>query len=163
MIYQIVTLEGINPWDIDINKLADSFLKYIQELKLLDFRIPAKVVVVAALLLRLKADTLFPREGEQHYQPESSNNLDEFMQLRARLAGLNLSPPMERMPKRAVTLEELVGALRKAMRVQEKKDIKKKTLGRRLTRDINLEEEDIEVRISRLMNSIDGFLESLKQ
>ena len=163
MIYQIVTLEGINPWDIDIEKLTDSFLKYIEDLKLVDFRIPAKVVVVAALLLKLKAESLFPRSNvPQEFQVETPSNLDEFLQLRMKLSGLNLSPPMERLPKRAVTLEELVNALRKAIKVNEKKDTRKRTLGRRIANNINLEEEDIETRINRLMNEIDGFLSKLK-
>lgn len=164
MIYQIVTLEGIDPWDIDIGKLTDSFLKYIEELKLIDFRIPAKVVVVAALLLKLKAERLFPREdGEGEFRPEAPSNLDEFMQLRMKLAGLNLSPPVERTPKRAVTLDELVNALRKAVKVQERKDTRKRTLGRRIARNINMEEEDIEVRIKRLMDDIDVLMQRLKK
>ncbi len=162
MISQIITIEGINPWDIDIAKLSDSFLKYIEGLKLLDFRIPAKVVVVAVLLLKLKAESLFPREQEQNLQVEQPNNLDEFMQLRMKLATLNLSPPMERLPKRAVTLDELVVALRKAMKTLEKKEVRKKTLGRRIASNINLDEEDIEVRIKRLMDEIDGFVKKLK-
>ena len=164
MIYQIVTLEGINPWDIDIGRLSDSFLKYIEDLKLIDFRIPAKVVVVAAMLLKLKAESIFPKDDvQQSLQVDATSNLDEFMQLKMKLAGINLSPPMERMPKRAVTLDELVNALRKALKVTERKEVRKKTLGRRIASNINLEEEDIEVRIKRLMDEIDVFVGKLKE
>ncbi len=164
MIYQIITLEGINPWEIDIGKLSDSFLKYIEGLKILDFRIPAKVVLLSVLLLKLKAESIFPKQNEQQsFQVDPPSNLDEFMQLRMKLSNLNLSPPMERLPKRAVTLEELVNALRKAMKVEEKKDVRKKTLGRRIVSNINMEEEDIEVRINRLMDDISGFIDKLKE
>ena len=29
IIYHIVSLEGMNPWDVDICKLTNSFIKYI--------------------------------------------------------------------------------------------------------------------------------------
>jgi chromatin segregation and condensation protein Rec8/ScpA/Scc1 (kleisin family) len=63
--------------------------------------------------------------------------------------------------KRKVTLEELVDALNKAMRVEEKKEKVKRILGRRLRNEIG-EEEDIEIRINELMSEIDGLLFKLK-
>src|SRR4030042_2668073 len=58
VIYYIVSLENINPWDVDLVKLTESFLRFIKNIEELDFRIPAKVIFVAAILLRLKSDTL---------------------------------------------------------------------------------------------------------
>ena len=43
LIYNIVSYEGLDPWDIDIIELTNSFLKYIEGMETLDFRIPAKV------------------------------------------------------------------------------------------------------------------------
>jgi len=81
--------------------------------------------------------------------------------IKEELSKMNLKPPMERHVKRKVTLDELVNALKKAMKVKDKKERVKRTLGRRLRREIG-EEEDIELRIGKLMSSIDGLLLKLK-
>ena len=41
VIYKIIAWEGLDPWDLDIKELSDSFVKYIEKLKELDFKIPA--------------------------------------------------------------------------------------------------------------------------
>jgi len=162
LIYHIVSYEGLDPWDIDIIKLTNSFLEYIEGLRVLDFRIPAKVVLVAAILLRLKSDVLSPIRAEDvDYFPEEGITEDQYEYLREELSKLNLKPPMERHIKRKVTLDELVNALRKATKVQEKKERIRRVLGRRLKQEIG-EEIDIEIRIKELMFEIDGLLTKLK-
>ncbi|MBS3052639.1 MAG: segregation/condensation protein A [Candidatus Aenigmarchaeota archaeon] len=161
IIYHIVSLEGMNPWDVDIGKLTDSFMKYIENLELIDFRIPAKVVLVAAILLKLKSDTLYSLESEKENQLEEQLKSEDFAEIKMKLAQLKLSPPVERHATRSVTLDELVNALRKAMKIKEKKEVKHKVLGKRIAKEINFEEEDIEVRINKLMSEIDDFLGKL--
>jgi len=162
MIYSIVNLENLDPWDIDITKLTDSFLKYIEKLKLLDFRIPAKVVVVAAILLKLKCEIFSPFEkstGSGFYGQEFD---EELARLKEQTANLDLQSPIKRRPKRKVTLDELVDALSKAMRVKEKKETIRNRLGRKLRNNLATDEIDIEIRINNLMSEIDSFLLKLK-
>jgi len=162
LIYNIVSYEGMDPWDVDIIKLADSFLKYIEDFKTLDFRIPAKVVLVAAILLKLKSEALSPMKVEEmQYFPESGLTVDEFNQIREELSKLSLKLPIERHVKRKVTLDELIDALNKAMKVEVKKERIKRVLGKRIKAEIG-EEEDIEVRINDLMSEIDGLLLKLQ-
>ena len=162
LIYNIVSYEDMNPWDIDIVKLTDSFIKYIENLKFLDFRIPAKVVLVAAILLKLKSNILSPLKVEEsEFFPKGQELSPEFLQIRQDLEKLELKPPIERYVKRKVTLDELVDALKKAMKVEHKKERIKRTLGRRIRREIG-DEVDIEIRIKQLMSSIDGLLLKLK-
>ena len=162
LIYNIVSYEGMDPWDVDIIKLADSFLKYIEDFKTLDFRIPAKVVLVAAILLKLKSEGLSPMKVEEmQYFPESGLTVDEFNQIREELSKLSLKLPIERHVKRKVTLDELIDALNKAMKVEVKKERIKRVLGKRIKAEIG-EEEDIEVRINDLMSEIDGLLLKLQ-
>jgi len=162
LIYNIVSYEGLDPWDIDIIKLTDSFLKYIEGMKTLDFRIPAKVVLVAAILLKLKSDILSPLkvEGTEYY-PVSMKMLDEYEQIKLELENMELKPPMERRVKRKVTIDELIDALRKAMKVKQKKERIRRKLGKRIRAEIG-EEEDIELRIKNLMSDIDLLLSKLK-
>jgi len=160
IIYHIVSYENLDPWDIDIVKLADSFMKYIRKLKMLDFRIPAKVILVAAILLKLKSDTLSPFKSEEvEYTSEVSFN--EYEELREKLSQIKLSPSIQRRVKRKVTLEELVDALKKAMKVKKKKERLRKLLDKRIAEEITIE-EDIESRIEKLLLKIDSLIVKLK-
>lgn len=161
IIYHIVSFEKIDPWDVNIIKLTNSFLEYIKDLKVLDFRIPAKVVLVAAILLKLKSEVLSTMKEREEYLPEEEA-IDEFEMIRGQISEIEFRPVVQRHVKRKVTLDELVGALRKAMRVEEKKEETKRVLGRRLRKEIDIEEIDIEERISKLMLSIDSLLMKLK-
>jgi segregation and condensation protein A len=162
VIYNIVSIEGLDPWDIDIVKLADSFLKYIESIKMLDFRIPAKIVFVAAVLLKLKTDSLFPQEKEEEIALPQINE-DELKVFKEKLEQIKLSPPLERMPARAVTLDELIEALRKAMRVKERKEYKRHALGKKVVNNIDVSEEDIEKRIERLLKEIEDLSKMLNK
>jgi segregation and condensation protein A len=162
VIYNIVSIEGLDPWDIDIVKLADSFLKYIETVKMLDFRIPAKIVFVAAILLKLKVDSLFPQEKEEEMTlPDVSE--EEFKAFKERLEQIKLSPPLERMPSRPVTLDELIEALRKAMKVKERKEYRRHMLGKKIANNIDVSEEDIEKRIERLLKEIEDLCKLLNR
>ncbi|MFH8080460.1 MAG: ScpA family protein [Candidatus Aenigmatarchaeota archaeon] len=163
VIYNIVSIEGLDPWDIDIVKLADSFLKYIETVKMLDFRIPAKIIFVAAILLKLKIETLFPKEEEDEMIQIAQTFDEELEILKEKLQQIKIPAPVERMPTRPVTLEELIDALRKAMRVKERKDRRKHVLGKRIAENILLNEEDIEKRINNLLKEIEDLTRLLNK
>ncbi|MEM5793724.1 MAG: segregation/condensation protein A [Candidatus Aenigmatarchaeota archaeon] len=158
VIYHIVSIENLNPWDIDLVKLADSFLRYIQKIQELDFRIPAKIVFVAAVLLRLKADYLSLFEEEETV--EEVAKAQPFVDLGIDPNLVQLGLPMKRIPKRQVTLEELINALRKALAVRERK-IQRRVMWRaRIQAQIS--EEDITKKINHVMNEIDELMQKLK-
>jgi len=161
IIYQIVSFENLDPWDIDIIKLTDSFLKYIEKMKILDFRIPAKIVVVAAILLRLKCEIFSPFERTISSTSLNQEIDDEILRLKEETENLELKNPIKRRPKRKVTLDELVDALKKAVKVQEKKETTKNKLRSKIGRHLASDEVDIEVRINNLMFEIDGLLGKL--
>jgi len=161
LIHRIVTLEGLDPWDVDLKKLTDSFLKYTKKMTILDFRIPAKVVLVAAILLKLKSEILQPTrriESSEFFLGNSDLGTANFDDIKKRLSQWQLKPVIEPTIKRKVTLDELVEALRKAVKVEEKKEEKKQKLGRRIRKEIDVKEEDIEKRINDLMFEINSFL-----
>ncbi len=164
LIDHIVTMEGLDPWDVDLIKLTNSFLKYIEGMEMLDFRIPAKVVVVAAILLKLKTEIVWPTIRQQltEYSFEDlQDDLTSYEEIKQRLQQMTLEPGPIRIVKRKVTLDELLGALQKAVKIEERRETKKKKLGRRIGREIDLTEEDIEKRINVLMFEIDSFLVQL--
>lgn len=160
VLYHIVSIENLDPWNIDLVKLTESFLKYLNSLKEFDFRVPAKIIFVAAVLLRLKADYLSIFEEEE--------TIEEIAQQQKPFEGLGIDPnliqlglPMRRMPKRQVTLEELIFALRKAVTVREKKEVRRQIWKERLEAQIT--EEDITVRIEEIMKKIDELTKKLNK
>jgi len=146
IIYFIVSKEKLDPWNVDLIKLTDSFIRFIKEAKELDFRIPAKVVFVATLLLRLKSEYLFEGEKEEEIEKEEIFKVDFEIG--------KLALPLKRFPKRQVTLEELIKALRKALEVKEKKEIRRRMYDRRGF-ELQFEEEDISLRLERLLKEIE--------
>jgi segregation and condensation protein A len=157
VLYYIVSLENINPWDVDLVKLTGSFIKFIKNLEEVDFRIPAKVIFVAAILLRLKSDYLSMFEEEE----ETEDILKEqkpFAELGIDPNLVQLGYPMKRVPKRQVTLDELVIALRKALDVKEKRT-ERTQIARRQLEDIA--QEDVTKKIEATMKEIEDILEKM--
>ncbi|MEM5828198.1 MAG: segregation/condensation protein A [Candidatus Aenigmatarchaeota archaeon] len=156
LIYYIVEFENLNPYDIDLVKLCDKFLEYINKAKELDFRIPAKVLYIAIFLLKLKVDLLFPQE--QEIQEE----IREILELpKIDISNLELSLPIKRLPISQITLEELIDSLRKVLSLKEKKE-KRRILRKEIEDRLKnyFEEIDIEKIIQQVYEKIESLLKS---
>jgi segregation and condensation protein A len=156
IIYYVVNVENLDPWNIDLVKLTNGFLKFLHEAKELDFRIPAKIVFVAAILLRLKSNylSIFEEEEPEENLEQKPMIYEEPPEL------LALGIPLKRVPKRQITLEELINALRKAFAVKERKEARRERLKKELQARI-VEEEDIEKRLEKIMMEIDKLIKEL--
>jgi len=160
VIIKIIAEEQMDPWSIDIIKLANAFLSYLQKIEELDLRIPARFILIAAILLRMKSDVLTEKE-EKILIPESEKEVDETLRVLASLPPLQ--PPLKRIPLRNVSLEELLSALRKAYEVQERRTERKLRIRRAV--DVVLpagEVEDITERINSLLNQINSALSEVE-
>lgn len=107
----------IDPWDIDIVKITDKFLEYIESLERRDLRIPARTLLYASILLRMKSESV---DGLQENEPEIEFLPDEidFQHVEDCLLP---QPPIRRHTRRPVTLEELIVELKKAEMVGRRK------------------------------------------
>ncbi len=159
VIYYIVSLENLNPWDVDLVKLTESFLRFIKTVEEIDFRIPAKVVFVAAILLRLKADYLSIFE-EEKMEEDILKEQKPFAELGIDPNLVQLGYPMKRVPKRQVTLDELITALRKALAVREKRT-ERVRIARQQLADIGEREEDITERTEAILKEVGELMKKL--
>jgi len=159
VIYHIVSIENLDPWNINLIKLTTSFIDYINRIEDLDFRIPAKIVFVAAILLRLKADYLSIFEEEETFEEAAKEK--PFVDLGIDPKLIKLGVPMKRAPKRQVTLDELITALRKALTVRERRSERKRLWRVRL--QAGIAEEDITKKIDDMMKEIDEQMKKSKQ
>ena len=152
IIYFIVSKEKLDPWNIDLVKLTRSFVQFLRQASELDFRIPAKVVFVAALLLRLKAEYLAIFEEEEEKIKEEKIEKVEIPEIEFAL-------PIKRFPKRQVTLDELIKALRKALEIKERKEKRKRLIFQQLAGEIVIS-EDISIKMNKLLEEIKKLMEN---
>ena len=61
IIYDLINTEQLDPWNIDIGALSGGFLLKIQEYEEMDFFVSSKVLLAAALLLRIKSELILSR------------------------------------------------------------------------------------------------------
>jgi segregation and condensation protein A len=140
IIYDLIRTEQLNPWDIDLAILANKYLETIQRLEELEegnFHVSSKVLLAAAILLRMKSEILH----------ENIKDIDEILfeskkKLRDELAknpqiitideeDIPLIMPRTPLPRaRKVTLQELMGALDKAINTEHRRIKKNFSLNR---------------------------------
>ena len=65
----------IDPWDIDVGKLVEEYIKTLKELEKFDIRHSADVVLVGGILLRMKSQILYERCAST---PEEDNIEDDL-------------------------------------------------------------------------------------
>jgi len=165
IIYDLINTEQLDPWDIDITILTESYLIKIQKLEEADFFVSSKVLLAAALLLRIKSEILlnkyiksideilFGKKEEKKYSLERIELEDEIPELIPR-------SPIPRMRK--VTLKELIEALNKAI-VTENRRIKKEIVNTNALREvgISLPEKKINIK-DKIREVYNKILEHLK-
>jgi len=148
LVYEMIRTGKVDPWDIDVSVFAQEYLKMIDKLKELNFRISGKVVLTAAILLRMKTNRLGLQEflgliaepeediveesGLEDFEPsEMEQRIGQLAQKVKQQKKVVLDPRLDRIKERKVTVFELMAALKKAMevdarRVERKKKVKEK-------------------------------------
>jgi len=137
MIYDLVSSEQMDPWDVDVSQLSNKFLEKLKKFKETDLKISGKVLLAAAILLRVKSyrfmeedmtalDALIASvnsdaqeelfDDELEYE-EPSLEIEEQPQIFPRT-------PQPR--KRKVSVFDLVNALGKALEVFKRRPPKAK-------------------------------------
>ncbi len=132
IIYDLIKSEELNPWDVDISKLANKYLETIKKLQGHNFFISGKIILASSLLLRIKSDKLLNEHIAEFdnilYPPEEDLLLDESDE-DYKYAYQNNAPKLlvktPQTRKRQVSLNELMKALEKALEVDERRRIRR--------------------------------------
>ncbi|MFH1788082.1 MAG: ScpA family protein [Candidatus Altiarchaeota archaeon] len=149
ILYEALT--GLNPWDIDLGELASRYSKKVSEMKEMNFKIPANVILVSSVLLRMKADILHPRQDDPYAELADSlstlfdGDFAEIIQSLAdgQLEDFERALKPQRLPKRRVTADELIAAIQKAL--QERGARRKMMLEKRVEDRRVVVEEEIDI------------------
>lgn len=102
LLLQLVSEHNLNPWEINLSVIAEEYLKLVKQMKLLDLRIPANVLLGSAILYRFKTEGLKEKEIIEGVPEERILINEEIPELVYR---------ENQSRKRIVTLDELVNAL----------------------------------------------------
>ncbi len=126
ILYDLVRSEKMNPWDIDISLLSKKYLEMIKTLKQLDFKVSGKVILAAAILLKMKSDRLMNQDlayldSLLHPQEEEILYEDEDGLLPTIIETPKLIPRTPQPRKRKVSIYDLVNALQKALEVKKRR------------------------------------------
>jgi len=139
ILYEI--LAEMDPWDIDIAELATRYAKKVEEMREMNFRIPANVLIVSAVLLRMKADKLIIQNESLSYDNEAVldfGSLDVFFSEEFSEEGKVASKKLDdweklalvikprRVVKRRVTISDLISALQEVLEDKKIKEYKKR-------------------------------------
>jgi len=166
ILYDLINTEQLDPWDIDIIILTESFLRRIRELEEADFFVSSKVLLAAALLLRIKSEILlnkyiksideilFGKTQGKKYSMERIELDEEIPELIPR-------SPIPRYKK--ITLKELIESLNKAI-VTENRRIKKEIINSNSLREtaISLPKKTISIqdRLTAIFEKVISHLKS---
>ena len=131
LIYELVKTKQMDPWDIDVSLLAQRYLQALKKLKEANFFISGKVILAAAILLKIKSDKLLT---------ENIANLDSQLFSKGEIEDLAFEESIERIKlienprltiktplarKRKVMLQDLMLALNKALEVDKRRTLRK--------------------------------------
>jgi segregation and condensation protein A len=130
----------INPWDIDIVDVTDTFFKKIEELQKMDLKISGRTLLYSCVLLRMKSTSLVQGEDTfEEYFDEEDASVEEFDVNEFNMPSL----PVRRTARRPVTLKELIEELKKAEKdIIKRKEILRSDKSRRYI-DVELTTEDV--------------------
>ncbi len=129
IIYDLINSEQMDPWNVDISLLTQKYIEMIKSLKEHDFRVSGKVLLAAALLLKIKSnkwikedianlDSLFSSAEED--MDDLLDGLEEDYQPRETVDA-ELIPKTPQPRKRKVSIYDLVAALDKALEVKHRR------------------------------------------
>lgn len=133
IIYDLVNTEQMNPWDVDISLISHKFIERLKTLKEMDFRISGKIVLASAILLKIKSNHLLVHDMGAFDLLINSQEMDEdafYGELEGRVERPKyetkaLVPRTPQPRKRKISVYDLVGALEKAIEVQNRRVINK--------------------------------------
>ena len=141
IIYDLINTEQLDPWNINISVLSEGFLLKIQKYEETDFFVSSKVLLAAALLLRIKSEMILSRYMKSIDEilfggnEEDKRSSFERIELDEDIPDLIPRSPMPRFRK--VTLKELIDSLNKAISTENRR-IKKAIVDRNALRETGI-------------------------
>jgi len=168
LIYDLIRSEQLNPWDIDISILTKRYIETLKKLKEANFFISGKILLAAALLLKIKSEKFINEDFvnfDNLLYPQSLDELGLYDDapnpyLNYEKPELTIRTPLAR--KRKVTINDLMSALQKALEVNKRK-VMRRLREEEITVPIPEKKIDISALIKNIYNKIVEFFKYKKE
>ncbi|MBW2973808.1 segregation/condensation protein A [Candidatus Woesearchaeota archaeon] len=133
IIYDLIRKEEMNPWDINVSLLSQKYIERLKQLKEMDLKVSGKVLLAAAILLRIKSKKLVGDDLNEFDRLLAATDVDEEEfydglaeelrrgEERAMYEGIELMPRTPQPRKRKVSVYDLVKALEQALEVKKRR------------------------------------------
>jgi len=144
--------KDMDPWDVNLVTLSERFTSHLETLQRRDLRAPSRVILAAAIIYRLKSETLRATEEELEAVEEAIIEEEGDAMAGEPLVLPPMEVPLRREPRRKVTVRELVNALGKAMNVKNRREVRRFF-------SMELKGMDITKKIEEIYGTIISFLE----
>ena len=139
LIYDLINTEQLDPWDINLSILAEKYIEKIEQLEEANFIVSSKILLAAALLLRIKTEILLNHHirslDEILYGKKEEKKQIEKIEFDDEIPDLIPKTPLPRHKK--VSLQELMSALNKAISTEQRR-IQKKTIQQKLIKEAEI-------------------------
>jgi len=160
IIYDLINTEQLDPWNVNITILTDKYLVKIQELEQTDFFVSSKVLLAAALLLRIKSEILLNKHLKSideilFGKKEDKKYVMERIELDEEIPELVPRSPIPRFRK--VTIQELIESLNKAITTENRR-IKKEIINKNALRESSISLPKRKINIKDKIRDIYGKL-----
>ncbi|MCX8163713.1 MAG: segregation/condensation protein A [Candidatus Micrarchaeota archaeon] len=147
MLYEMIYENEIDPWNIDLEKVTSAYIEKIKKIQFMDLRIPANIILAAAILLRIKSTRVLEYEQqttlEDFAEPLSYEQI-EAIELKGRIP-----------PKGRITLDDLLLAIEEVMEQTAKREQSKKELEKFLpVLEIKIDEFKVDQEMEKIYQKI---------
>jgi len=126
IIYDLVKTEQMDPWNLDITLLTKKYISLIKKMQEHDLRISGKILLAAAILLKIKSthlvendisrlDALINQEEEELEEEFYNDELGMKTRRKYDPLAYTLIPRNPQERNRKVSVNDLVNALQRAM------------------------------------------------
>lgn len=154
MLLDLVHQNTLDPWNIDVVDIATKYLERIRKIETSDLRIPANLILAAAILLRFKSDAL--QLEEQVQQDTLETYIEEGVPVEIPMLELRSRIP----PKRRVTLDELLNAMEKVFQDSASRETVLKQVTLPANMEIKLSEFNVEEKIREVFGKVSANADS---
>ncbi|MEM4263360.1 MAG: ScpA family protein [Candidatus Woesearchaeota archaeon] len=133
IIFDLIKTEQMDPWDINISLLAQKYIQRLKEYKDMDLKVSGKVLLAAAILLKIKSNRLLGEDlsefdrllaatdmSDEEFYDDLAKELKQGEE-RALYEGIELFPRTPQPRKRKVSVYDLVKALEQALEVKKRR------------------------------------------
>ena len=162
IILELIKTDQMDPWNIDLSKLSKKFISTLKKMKEMNLNVSGKVILCAALLLRVKSSRLIGDDLMEFDKLLATNDQEDIYSdedfVNEQLGGIGvkvgkehlmLIPKTPQPRKRKVSVYDLIDALAIALNTR-----RRRVLNNITTKTMEIPDKPID--ISQLMNDLHG-------